>query len=322
MGAPTMKAALLLTLLALPHASPAHLAPSDKFAGLSHSELLARLAEARAIGQKWEAEIRSAQPAAVTPLDAAPKLGEAHGVKEKGFFSALQTSGSFTMMQAGGFEEEELGDAASTTTTSALGAYSDQKIKNDPNWGNAANAARVNSIRGTTYCTKALALPASCSSKACARQYCTECAQGAGIQIVRHKGMSGRCMKYKTATNVACAVLNQNKKASPTEANQICTKISEARSISKYSSTIAKKLKDIRKRGRAGKFVEVFVPKCLVRKEAICQSGKCTVKKQVRCKEICQLNRWFDTSTVPGTCKESYCTDAGQAACRDVARMA
>jgi hypothetical protein len=59
------------------------------------------------------------------------------------------------------------------------------------------------------------------------------------------------------------------------EVNQICTKIVEARSISTYNATINNHFKDVRNKQA------VFVPKCLVRKEAICQSGKCTVKKQV-----------------------------------------
>jgi hypothetical protein len=42
-----------------------------------------------------------------SPLDAAAEVGEAVKEKTGGFFSALMTSGSFMMMQAGAFEEEE-----------------------------------------------------------------------------------------------------------------------------------------------------------------------------------------------------------------------
>merc|ERR1719218_455114 len=42
-----------------------------------------------------------------SPLDSAAEVGEAVKEKTGGFFSALMTSGSFMMMQAGAFEEEE-----------------------------------------------------------------------------------------------------------------------------------------------------------------------------------------------------------------------
>ena len=91
-----MRAVLLLALVALPHAAPAQVPPADEFASLSDSELLARARQECYERQACKAKLKSTQSAAVTPLDAAPKLGEAHGTKAGGFFSALQTSGSFT----------------------------------------------------------------------------------------------------------------------------------------------------------------------------------------------------------------------------------
>merc|ERR1712072_714294 len=54
-------------------------------------------------------EVENLAPSHVEELGATLKTG--------GFFSALQTSGSFTMMQAGGFEE--LGDSSSSYSSAA-----------------------------------------------------------------------------------------------------------------------------------------------------------------------------------------------------------
>lgn len=213
-------------------------------------------------------------------------------------------------------------DAALTTTTAGgkTGAYSPRKAKNDSNHGTTGHANTVNKLLGTAWCEKALDVPSSCK-KGCAEHFCTECKEGAGIMITRHLKMSGKCEPYsETSPKTTCAKLDANMNAAATEPNTICTVVSLDKTISTFSSTTFNKISNLKFKTKKGTFELIAVPKCYIRKETICQSGSCTVKKQARCKEICKLKKWEDISSE--SCSTSACTTVGGEACRDIVRMA
>jgi len=137
----------------------------------------------------------------LSPLDA---VGEEVG----GFFSALQTSGSFTMMQAGGFEE--MGESTTTTTTPT----------NPAKCNGSANVDGI--VTGTLDC--AASVSAACPdnlSMGCA-VYCAQGGSTTSAQFIHAEGSGGKTVvPINLPTSSACnGVISKLQVAHPHKAGQ------------------------------------------------------------------------------------------------------
>lgn len=132
---------------------------------------------------------------------------------------------------------------------------------------------------------------------------CTSCKPGYAFVMKFHKSRAGECSPYERVSKVYTAPLDTDGHAGPQAKNTVSTKVMLSRNtlnIFRLKGEAREHFKKARGLNNAG------VAECLFRKETVCRTRKekregklkdvthCQVRKQVKCFQVCKLNKYED----------------------------
>jgi len=123
---------------------------------------------------------------------------------------------------------------------------------------------------------------------------CTSCKPGYLFVMRYHKSKAGHCVKPRNLPVTKCARMDVDAyDNSPEDKNILCTKyVIQSKKLS-IRSNLSPEARDHFKpvlKGTAH-MASLAVAQCAAWKSIACRSGKCTVKKEVKCLKVCQYQK-------------------------------
>jgi len=129
-------------------------------------------------------------------------------------------------------------------------------------------------------------------------RYCTSCRPGNVLLTLFHKSKAGPCVYQDNLIKTWCTELDKDPPSGMYLAtggdveNTLCQKMGKATKVIPVSRIVNTTIREAfikgKVRGRHGN----ALAKCGIWKQTVCRSGKCEVRKEVRCINVCQLRHY------------------------------
>lgn len=151
---------------------------------------------------------------------------------------------------------------------------------------------------------------------------CTSCEAGRGFAIMFHAARAGSCREYLSTPQVFCIKLNSNDLIDPTtDQDRICSKLTESHTDLPLTSMTGAAKTYFAGVESSSSSINSALARCRVRKETVCQSGKCDTIKRVACIDACEVTA-FGPPRAYANCDSSLCNGAyAHTICENAAMM-
>jgi len=125
---------------------------------------------------------------------------------------------------------------------------------------------------------------------------CTSCKEGFAFAMRYHKSRAGMCLPYQAISRLTTGELGVDRYSSGVQTkNLVSTKVLLSRNLMRLDKLEGKAKKHFRAENKAmmeatwGKGKIMAIADCEVRKETVCRSSACQVRKQAKCVQVCKM---------------------------------